>query len=442
MSWWFERVDYERRPARPGELSLGRMRDLLSRLGDPHDRLLIVHIAGSKGKGSTAAMMESIGREAGLRTGLYTSPHLVDIRERVQIAGEPISPTQTADLLSRIRLACHPSDPPTFFEISTALAYLAFAESKVEWAVIEVGLGGRFDATNVCTPAISIITSISLEHTAILGNRLDQIAFEKCGIIKRGIPSVSGASAPEAAWVVHRIAEDRHSPLTEVLPEGCPWHHSTPETADTVSRFRATPGRVSADGAITRPRVHLGNQDFEHSLLGTHQSANAALAIKSCEILARRVPSITDRAIRAGLANAVWPARMEVFSGPPLIILDCAHNGDSARVVRETLRESFPEGRVTLLHASAADKDVAAIYRKLLPSVDRLICTRFTRSPRAVPPADLAELAKTVRSDLEVAVVDDPIEALAAARRFPDMIVICGSVYLAGELRPALLEAR
>src|SRR5438067_8615691 len=216
LAFWYGRVNYERTAPQPADLKLDRMRALLHRLGDPHERLRTVHVAGSKGKGSTCAMLASVLRCAGYRTGLFTSPHLVDVRERIQIDGELIGRDEVAVLMDEIRPAVEALEaegqPPTFFEVGTALGFLHFLRRGCDIAVIEVGLGGRFDSTNVITPLVSVITSISLDHTAILGETVEKIAFEKAGIIKRGVPVVSGGTDPAARGVVGQVGGEVGAP--------------------------------------------------------------------------------------------------------------------------------------------------------------------------------------------------------------------------------------
>src|SRR5437660_11273801 len=213
LAFWYGRVNYERKAPQPGDLKLDRMRALLHRLGDPHEQLRTVHVAGSKGKGSTCAMLASVLRHAGYRTGLFTSPHLTDVRERIQIDGELIGREQLAALMTDISPAVEEmelrGEPVTFFEVGTAVGFLHFLRQGCDIAVIEVGLGGRFDSTNVITPLVSIITSISLDHTEMLGETVEQIAFEKAGIIKPGVPVVSGVTDPGARAVIERVAAER-----------------------------------------------------------------------------------------------------------------------------------------------------------------------------------------------------------------------------------------
>lgn len=431
LKWWLQRVDFEKRPAGRDELKLDRMRALLYRIGNPQDRLRIVHIAGTKGKGSTAAMIAACAQAAGLNVGLFTSPHLNDVRERIQINGSWISETELATRLSELFGVVtdleKEGNPPTFFEIATALAFNHFAMVQADLAVIEVGLGGRFDATNVCRPAVSVITSISHDHTAILGETLEQIAFEKCGIIKPGVPVVSGVITAEPADVIRRIAIERQSPLLE---------------RDRDFHFTHKPGHVAPDGSISQSKIiyHDGlESSFSIGLLGAHQAANASVAIATIEVLNREKQLIPVAAVRQGLAEVQWPARMEVFPGNPMIVLDCAHNIASAKALVNTLAESFRPSRRALIFAISADKDIPGILATLLPFFDVNILTQFHLNPRAVPPNRLKEMA--IDSNLKL--TDNPLDALNLARRAGvDLIVVTGSVFLAGELRPHLVEDR
>src|SRR5262245_2425150 len=277
LAFWYGRVNYERQAAQPGDLKLDRMRALLHRLGDPHDRLRTVHVAGSKGKGSTCAMLASVLRAAGYRTGLFTSPHLVDVRERIQIDGELIAEGELAALMEEIRPAAEALEaegqPPTFFEVGTALGFLHFRRQRCDVAVVEVGLGGRFDSTNVLTPLVSVVTSISLDHTAILGDQVEKIAFEKAGIIKAGVPVVSGVTDPAAQEVIRRVAAERGAPLTQL---GTDFHYryepwSSPDRP--WWEWGACPNGVQVTTRLREWPV------LPVRLAGEHQAANAAVAV-------------------------------------------------------------------------------------------------------------------------------------------------------------------
>jgi dihydrofolate synthase/folylpolyglutamate synthase len=432
-AFWYGLINYEQRTATPADLKLDRMRALLARLGNPHHRLRIIHIAGTKGKGSTSAMLASILRRAGYRTGLFTSPHLVRVEERFQVAGQPISADELTVLLGEVRdcvLARPAEPPPTFFEVATAVGLLHFVRRRVDAAILEVGLGGRFDSTNVCRPLVSIITSISFDHTRQLGDRLALIAREKAGILKACRPALSGATVPEARAVIEYIAAERRAPLEQL---GVDFHYSY------------VPGLVTAE-AVRKPRVRITSRrrawpEMELNLLGEHQAANAALAVVCTELLRREGLSLPDAAVAEGLAQVDWPARMEVLRRRPLVLLDCAHNVASAQAVVETLRTSFPQQRRLLIFAGSSDKDLPGMLRVLGPHFQHVWLARYTNNPRSTDPEQLAGWLRQV-SDVPATVAATATaawqQALAAAGP-DDLICLTGSIFLAGEMRPVVL---
>jgi dihydrofolate synthase/folylpolyglutamate synthase len=438
LAYWFGRVNYEQRSPRPRDLTLERMQQLLDKLGNPHQALRIVHVAGSKGKGSTSAMIAAILRRAGYRAGLFTSPHLGRVEERIQVDETPIASSDLTALLNETKVAEGSLDPPggapvTFFEVATALGFLHFARRQVDVAVVEVGLGGRFDSTNVCRPEVALITSISLDHTDQLGNRLAQIAMEKAGIVKPGRPALSGARGSEARGVIEAICRERAAPLRRI---------------DAEIRYRHQPGLVTAS-SVRLPRVDVRTDrrswpTLELGLLGDHQAANAALAVAAIEHLHDGGFRIEDAAVAAGLAGVRWPARLEVLGRRPLVVLDCAHNVASARALVETLNASFREAhdRRFLVFAASGDKDLPGMFRILAPYFTHFFLTRFGSNPRSVKPDQLAALVKNV-ADVPFSVHTTAAAAWKAARstaRPDDLLCVTGSVYLAGELRPLLLE--
>lgn len=453
LQFWFGRINYEQRTLRPGDLKLDRMRSLLEEIGNPQDQIPIVHIAGSKGKGSTAAMLAEVLRQAGYRTGLFTSPHLCDVRERIQINGHLIEPdqlTRTMEHLSAVveRLDKRKDSPAagvTFFEIATALAYLHFRSSQVEIAVMEVGLGGRFDATNVCRPLLSVITSISLDHTQQLGDTLAKITFEKAGIIKPERPVISGVRAPEAIAVIKEICAQRSSPLSQL---GVTFH------------FDHEPGRLTRD-STRRPVVHVVTKQrrwpaLSLKLVGEHQAANAAVVVAAVDELQAQGIRIGSEALALGLEQVHWPARLEVLRHRPQVILDCAHNVASAEALVDALNTSFPltgsngagatpSGKPPqryLLFAGSNDKDLAGMLRVLAPFFHHVVLTRYRHNPRHVPPQELASQLQSV-SPVPFTISESAEaawEALKAKAEPDDLICITGSVFLAGELRPIILN--
>jgi dihydrofolate synthase/folylpolyglutamate synthase len=422
--WWFGRVDYERRSPQPGDLKLDRMVELLHRLGDPHTKFHSIHVAGSKGKGSTCAMLESVLRRAGHRTGLFTSPHLTNVRERIQVQHELISEHELAAVAGVVRPVVEALEGegqrPTFFEVTTALGFMHFARQKVELAVVEVGLGGRFDATNVLTPMVSVITSISLDHVAILGETLEQIAFEKAGIIKPGVPVVSGVIKPGPEKVIERIATERKVPLFR-------------RGAEFTYHRGAPPAEV-----VSVQTQHL-EIEFSPHLYGEHQAANAAVAVATLDVLAERGIRTSTADVQKGLESVEWPARFEIVETKPLAILDCAHNVASAEALARTLNERFASRPRSLIFAASSDKDVEGMFRVLAPQVAKVYLTR-SESPRAIPPE---ELARALPAGTPWAGFADPFDAWSAAQAetpAEGVVVIAGSVFLAGELRPHLLH--
>lgn len=438
LAFWFSRINYEHRgmPSDPRALRLDRMRALLSRLGHPERRLRIVHIAGSKGKGSTAAMLASIVQAAGYRVGLFTSPHLTDARERVQVDGRPIPAACMVASMQRIadavdRVTADQGSSPTFFEIATALGFLHFAQSEVDLAVIEVGLGGRFDSTNVCDPAVTAIVSISRDHTQQLGDIPAQIAFEKAGIIKPGRPVISGVREPAARAVIQRIARQRHAPLTEI---------------DADFHFEYEPGHVTPSEWL-QPKVScfLGSsvaRSMRLGLWGSHQAANAAVAFACVARLRDLGMTIPESAIRTGLAGVRWPARIELVGRHPDVVLDCAHNEASIACLLETLDASFPKTRRGLVLGISRDKDLPAIVTRLRGQFDHVVFTRYAGSRRAADPQELAELwCRLGGGSWETATPAEAAVERIRERIGPrGLICITGSVFLAGELRPILLH--
>jgi dihydrofolate synthase/folylpolyglutamate synthase len=436
FAFWYGLINYEQRTPTAGDLKLSRMRALLARLGSPQERLPIVHVAGSKGKGSTSAMLAAVLRQAGYRTGLFTSPHLCRVEERFQIDGVPISTDELGALLIDVREAVErgragrPALEPTFFEVGTAVGFLHFVRRRVDVAVVEVGLGGRLDSTNVCRPLVALITSISYDHTRLLGDRLASIAREKAGILKRDRPAISGATGEEPRTAIEEVARTRRVPLRQLGID---------------FRYRHEPGHVDAAGNVqpTRVEVTTWRQRWpwmQVNLLGEHQAANAAVVVACIEELRAQGWHLPDAAVAAGLAGVVWPARLEIAGHAPLIVLDCAHNVASAEALRQTLETSFPPCRRLLIFAGSSDKDVAGMFRVLAPAFAHIFLTRFTNNLRAVSPEHLGELLRG-ESDTPFTLCATPAEALHAARAMAGaghLIGVAGSVFLAGEMRTLL----
>jgi dihydrofolate synthase/folylpolyglutamate synthase len=441
LAFWFGLINYEQQTPQHSAFKLEHTRQLLRLLGAPQDRVRVVHVAGSKGKGSTSAMLAAVLQQAGHRTGLFTSPHLARVEERIRVDGTVITAAEEMTLLAEVAevIGWSPGPPPafrhlttapTFFEVGTALGFLQFERLGVAVAVVEVGLGGQFDSTNVCEPLVSVITSISFDHTRQLGNTLASIAAIKAGIVKPGRPTVSGADAPEARAVIAQVCRERAAPLWELGRD---------------FTYRHEPGAVTASGQRP-PRVVVTTKErtwpaLELGLLGEHQAANAAVVIACVEELRRQGWYLPDAAVAGGLREVFWPARLEVVARRPFIVLDCAHNVASAVALAETLDASFPPGRRLLVFAGSADKDVAGMFRVLAPRFAQAFFTRYTDNPRGVAPEELARLWSAV-SAAPVTLCAAPADALRSARTAAgadDLVCIAGSVFLAGELRPLLV---
>ncbi|MCS6866312.1 MAG: folylpolyglutamate synthase/dihydrofolate synthase family protein [Gemmataceae bacterium] len=439
IAFWFGRINYEVRSARPGDLKLERMRALLRRLGQPHDQLRLVHVTGTKGKGSTSAMLAAILQAAGYRVGLFTSPHLTHVEERMQVNGVPISRAELTALMEEVAPAVRAMEAetdfpsPTFFEIGTALGFLHFLRRRCDIAVIEVGLGGRFDSTNVCRPLVSVITNVGFDHTAQLGNTLEAIAYQKGGIIKPRVPVVCGVSQEGPREVIRQIAASMNAPLIWVPPALASPTLRPQEGHDPLSR----PGLPHGEQVADIPRGLTTN------LLGQHQVHNAALAVAAIQCLRDTGMPITDDAVRRGLNQVKWPARIEHVADRPTIILDTAHNVPSAEALVGTLRECFPAAAAKrVVFAVSSDKPVAEILRVLAGYFDHFHFTKYASNPRSVPPDKLATFLAEVAPGKPCAVHPTAIEAWMAARASvanTDLVCITGSVFLAGELRPHLV---
>ncbi|HJQ81391.1 MAG TPA: folylpolyglutamate synthase/dihydrofolate synthase family protein [Lacipirellulaceae bacterium] len=468
LDWLMGRINYERTAAIPynqRQLKLDRMRQLLVRLGQPDAGLKIVHVAGTKGKGSTSAMIAAMLTAAGYRTGVFSSPHLERIEERFAVDGQPCTADELVVLIDRLRPVVQAMDDelsrdgdsaagPTYFEITTAMALVHFVERKVDAAVLEVGLGGRLDSTNVCLPVVSVITSISFDHMKQLGNTLASIAREKAGIIKPGVPVICGATEPEAQAVIAEVAREHGCRLIQ-LGDDFTYEYQrapTPLRGDNSRVSPSPPLPVSpsnpAQGSMSFS-YNVPGQEHELTELalampGPHQAANAAVALATIEELRHQSWCISTDAMRFGLSRAVLPGRVEVIPGDPTIILDTAHNPASARALIEALAELPTPTRRTLVLAVSHDKDVRAIIRELVPHFDRVIVTQYQDNPRAVPAQSLAETINGLLAGrrVEVTVCDRPAKAwehVIQTKADGELICITGSFYLAAEMRPLVL---
>jgi len=418
-------TDYEKTTGylyAPENFDLRRVLDLLHRLGDPHLQAKTVHVAGSKGKGSTASLVASVLREAGYRTGLFTSPHLLDFRERIRVDGEMIGQEEMARHVERMQPhvdAVHQDAAYgrlTTFELITALGFMFFAEQSADFQVMEAGLGGRLDATNVVSPLCCAITAISLDHTAILGDTVEKIATEKAGIIKEGRPVVSSPQVEEALAVIERTCQQRQAPLTIVGRD-----------------VRFGKGRPEDGGQAFSVETRRQRYDLWIPLLGAHQVENASTAIGVLEALCDSGVNIGGDAIKQGFRRVVWPGRLQVLKRRPLLVVDGAHNGESTRRLVQALQDNFAFGRLTVVLGTSSDKDIEGIFRALLPAIDCLIVTR-SQHPRAAAAEYLAaRWAKLGKEAIVTANVGDAIALAIAGAGDNDLICVTGSLFVVAD---------
>ncbi len=421
LDYLFSHLDHSKSHAAalaPENFDLARVRALMASLGDPHHKYPVIHIAGTKGKGSVAALCAAALQAAGYRVGLYTSPHLQAYTERFQVNRIPVSQSEFAALVEAIEPRVSPIPHLTVFEIEAALAFWHFARQRVDVSVIEVGMGGRLDATNVVAPLVSVITPISLDHVPILGTTLAEIAVEKAGIIKTGCPVVIAPQPDAAREQIVTIARQRGARLFQV---GIDNQYTAIEHSLQGQRFRLRQGAT--------------NIELYLPLLGPHQMENAATAYAAVNAAREEGLHIGDQAIRQGFGSVFWPGRFELLQQQPPVVLDCAHNPASAHRLRETLDDYFPEQPVVLVIGVMQDKDVRGILEALRARVVTTIATQADH-PRALAADRLAEIAAGL--GLRAFSIPDVRKAVSQARKTcpPDgMVLITGSLYVVGAAR-------
>ena len=422
------------------KFDLRRMDDLLERLGHPERDYPIIHIAGTKGKGSVSAFCASALRAAGYRTGLYTSPHLHDYTERIRVNGTTIPQGEMVALVEEMRPVIESINQLTTFEITTALAFLYFSRQKVEAAAIEVGLGGRLDATNIVTPVVSVITSLSYDHTFILGNTIEEIAGEKAGIIKHGIPVVLAPQVEEARRVIQQVSVERSAPLYQVGTAIKYAAQSYTLQGTSLIAWRDATGSAEVAAGDQGVILPVEPISLRIPLLGEHQVENAAVAYTALEIFSQKGLPISTQNIREGFSKTQWPGRFEVLSMQPTVILDCAHNRDSAMRLRLSLEAYFPGRPIHLVFGASEDKDIEGMFAELMAPVDHVILTRSFH-PRA---AGLEQLEKTAgRYGKPVSIVSDIADALEEALQEMDdahVLLITGSIFIVAGAREAWMK--
>lgn len=399
-------------------LGLERTYELLELLGNPQKQLKFIHVAGSNGKGSTCAMLDEILRRSGYRTGLYTSPYVLSFCERMRVNGEDIPGEQLAEVTEKVKaLADSMEDHPSQFEMVTAIEY--FYQSRCDIVVLEVGMGGETDSTNaIDAPEVAVITNIGLEHTEYLGDTLEKIAAVKGGIIKPGCHAVCYDGAPEVSAVIAKICEKKRVPLNQL----------------DFSALEPVSQGLEGQG------FRWKGQEFRMKLTGPHQLCNAAVVLETVECLRARGWRISEEAVRAGLENVSWPARMEVLGKDPLMIVDGGHNPQCAQMLKESLRQLLPDRKVVFLTGVLADKDYPRIMELLMPLAQEFVCLT-PANERALPAGELAEHlrlrgAKAAACDA----VEEGILAARAAAGEDGVVVAFGSLYLAGVVRKAFFQ--
>lgn len=411
----------------PEAFDLGRMVRFLELLGNPHRSYQVIHVAGTKGKGSTAAMIASALRAAGYRTGFYTSPHLSDYTERIQVDGVSITPEELVELVELVKPVVPQVERLTTFEITTAIGFLYFQRKGANIAVVEVGLGGRLDATNVVEPLVSVITSLSMDHMAVLGDTLEKIAFEKAGIIKPGRPVVSAPQHDAARAVIDRVCRERDCPLVEVG-----WQYNFRPTAHSL------------DGQSFQVWSQTGAPvDLTIPLLGLHQVENAATAYAALQTARQEGLKLTSEHIQQGFASVIWPGRFELLRREPPLVVDSAHNRDSAHRLRQALDDYLPDRPVILIYGASEDKDVEGMFAELMPRVNHVIATQSVH-PRAADPENLVALARQHGRTAEAVVpLEAAVEAAlrqAEATRPGAVVVAAGSLFIAAAVRDTWLK--
>lgn len=449
VDYLFGRINYERVPTSKystNDFQLPRMSTLLKRLGHPELEIPAVHITGTKGKGSTAVMTAAMLQAAGFKVGLFTSPHLVRFEERMTVNGELPSEAKIVELVEKLRVLAADLESseetcPTFFELSTALAWMVFQDAECDIVVLEVGLGGRLDTTNLCHPLVTVITSISRDHMKLLGETLELIAREKAGIVKPGVPMLTGVDQPSVLQVIAEVCEAKKAPLLrlghEIRLEGRHFPTSTTGPAQWTIDVQ-TPSQTYRD--LTVP------------LAGEFQTRNAALAVAAVEAVSQRWETfakchgsksparpITIDQMRAGLSKVAWPLRLEVVHNSPLIVLDAAHNDASMKELCKAVT-AMSSGRRTLIFGTSRDKEAAAMLAIAGETFDELIITRYTTNPRAWPVDELAALAsKIVQVPIRTCdTVQDAIQLVNRQSGPSDLICVAGSFFLAAEAREVL----
>ena len=421
------------------KLGLHNITKLLELLGNPHENITIIHVAGTNGKGSTCAMIASILRSAGFKVGLYISPYLEVFNERMQVNGENISNEDLARLTEKVRekvfyMRENGLGSPTEFEVVTAIGFSYFKEQAVDFLVLEVGMGGRLDATNVVTPLVSVITPISMDHQQYLGSTLRDISREKCGIIKQGVPVVTAPQEDEAMAVIEDTCRERNCSLTKVI------NSSVSRSPDTISYRFVNGGIKGMTFDLYTPKTDYPG--LQIGLMGRHQLDNAATAVAAVEPLGNSGVNLSREAIYKGLKGARWPGRLEIMKEKPTVLIDGAHNIAGIKTLKAVLEEYFYDRKKILVVGILEDKDYTEMLEELIPVADTVICTA-PDNPRALSAARLAEAVSNIFQKSQIKVyaqekIEDALKLASSLADDEDMVVFAGSLYMIGHVRTLL----
>ncbi len=406
------------------KLGLTTIRKMLKGLGSPEKEIKCIHIAGTNGKGSVASYIASILCEAGYKTGLYTSPHLVKFNERICINGQQVTDKEVVEAYQAVKAVDCGKREPTFFEHTTAMAFYLFKKKKTDWAIIETGMGGRLDATNVLKPKLSIVTNISVEHKTYLGNTISEIAYEKAGIIKRKIPVITGVKQQRALDQVRKATDEKSAPLY-ILGDA----------------FKT---RRDNNGGFTYYGMEKKWENLSVGLSGDHQIENATLAVAACEVISRRIAKIKYEDVKKGLVNTKWPGRLEKVKDNPLIILDGAHNLSAARNLSKYISANLKNRNITMVVGMLDDKPCELMLKALLPAGSSIILTS-PKIDRSLPCEELLKLTKGIVATnglvKKITSIPDVAEAVKFAIKTAapnDAVIIAGSLYVVGEAKVLL----
>ena len=408
------------------KFNLDRMVDFMQLLGNPQNDYKVIHVAGTKGKGSTSAMLNSILNSAGYKTGFYSSPHMLEFNERIRIGDQLISNKQLVDLVNAVKPFVPQVKELTTFEIITGMAFLYFSQKKVDFAVIEVGMGGRLDATNVVDPLLSIITSISHDHMKVLGSTLAKIAGEKAGIIKRGVPVVMAGQKKSAEKVILDTAKEKGS---QAVQSNLVYRVEQGSHSLDGQNFQFLPNSNN-DLGVSQPSL-----EYFMPLIGGHQLENARTAYTALQIIKGKGFKISEENIREGFRRIDWPGRMEIISRDPLIIVDGAHNRDSFRKFRKTIDTYLADKKKLLIFGASEDKEVELMLKQIQSSINELIITK-AQHPRALEGEDIADKAEKL--NIRYRITDCVEDALDAALQDSDnqtVILAAGSIFIAGAVK-------